>query len=195
MESTVNRWMTSIVILAFFSIVALAGTRSVQASSNVVVTNSTTQPVPVAVQGTPGVLVKNAPLSPVPVNYVTHGKDGYEYFTTLFFSQPDTNASITYNGIPGERFVITNVSCNGSGGTHAPNSVELTLYTKANGTLVGDKVIPMSPYGTGFPTSADQQTLMYLDPTNKLYIVAGRASTGTSATCLVTLSGYRVTYP
>jgi hypothetical protein len=190
--------MTSIVILGFFAIIAVAGTHAaVQGASNVVVTNSTTQPVPIAVQGTPGVTVKNPPLSPVPVNIVTHGKDGYQYFTSVSFSQNDTNNTTTYSGIPGERFVITNISLNMVGGNLAqPGYAEFNVMTKSTNTILTDKIIPIVPYtGDAFRSFADQQTLILLDPTNKLAISVIRNGSGVSGTCNVTLTGYRVTYP
>jgi hypothetical protein len=87
MQSFRHRTSVSVFLLATFVLITVAGTRStaVQTPSNVLVTNSTSQPVPVAVQGTPNVRalqggtwnvyllgsptlrINNAPSAPVPV--------------------------------------------------------------------------------------------------------------------------------
>jgi hypothetical protein len=67
MQTSTDRRITYVFFLLMFAIIASAGTRSaIQASSNVVVTNATTQPVPVAIQGTP--TVKATPNGTFPVS-------------------------------------------------------------------------------------------------------------------------------
>jgi hypothetical protein len=85
MELFRHRIGVSLFLVAAFAIITLAGTRSAsQAASNVLVTNTTSQAVPVAVQGTPNVRslqggtwsvyllgsptlrINNAPSAPVP---------------------------------------------------------------------------------------------------------------------------------
>jgi hypothetical protein len=152
MQNTTNRWMSSIVLLAFFAIIAYAGRSSAQASS-VVVANTTSQPVPTTVQGTPNVRslqggtwsvyllgsptlrVNNAPSAPVPVSD-TRDK---QPFQQAYFGQINDGAFVAQAGavtVPaGKRLVIDRLnvySTQGSGNT--VNVVGVTVYSPATGS-------------------------------------------------------------
>jgi hypothetical protein len=91
MKQFSHRSSVSLFLLATFAIITFAGSRSAsQAASNVLVTNTTSQPVPVALQGTPNVRalqggtwsvyllgsptlrINNAVTAPVPVKDVNN---------------------------------------------------------------------------------------------------------------------------
>jgi hypothetical protein len=207
MKSTLNRWATSIVLLSFFAIIGIAGTRSVaRVASDVFVTNTTAAPVPVAVQGSPAVQatvvgtpnVKVTNTVAVPVRDAAHGKDGYQMFKLNTTTSGNTADFMTASALPGERFVITNIAATSSGTTPGTADVEATVSVVSSSSNLGEVIVPMATVPT-MPalTTGNQPTLLYLDPgqTLNIQLLRTTANDSNSTVDTVTVTGYRVTYP
>jgi hypothetical protein len=131
MQNTANRWMSGLFLLAMFAIVAFAGTHSAAQASSVLVTNTTSQPVPTTVQGTPNVRslqggtwnvyllgsptlrINNAPSAPIP-NRDVDNPDRYAFqLSDVEYTQDGSPGSsyLTYTVPAGKRLVVTYVSC------------------------------------------------------------------------------------
>lgn len=88
MENKANRWMTSLVLLSMFGVIAVAGSRATRAqgTQNVLVTNTSSQQVPVlpaarpapggayivSVANAPNVKVVSSPTTPVSIKEVNN---------------------------------------------------------------------------------------------------------------------------
>jgi hypothetical protein len=188
MERTANRWLTVILLLCFLAIIGFAaGRQNTTAATSVLVTNTTAQPVPVKLTGT---------TVPININESTHGKDGLQVLKTFSILANFPNGSGSFDAIPGERFVITNIevtdgSDDGNYLTHVKASV-----VDPHGTPVTDADLQISKQNTPITvfSSAHWQGLMYLDPYQHLQISADHQGT-TADFIRVTYSGYRVSYP
>jgi hypothetical protein len=185
MERTVNRWLTVVLLFCFLAIIAFAaGRQNATAATSVLVTNSTSQPVPIRQTAT------------LNVNDSTHGKDGLQIFRNFPIAASVENGVGKVNAIPGERFVITEIDVSyASSSTDYLN--ELEVYSNsASGPVEGDVGIPITTQ-VGIDSSfsfGHWQGTFYLDPGQTLSINAYRTGSG-AGTASVTLAGYRVTYP
>ena len=122
MQHTPNRWITTVGLISLLAMIGLARSAAVQASSNVVVTNATTQPVPVKVISTSAtpvntlvvnstaqalpVKVVTTPTTPVNVNLSTHGKDALQVVLQAALGLNGAGGTVYFDSIPGERFAL-----------------------------------------------------------------------------------------
>lgn len=207
---SLNRFTTSILLVAVFAILAVAAGLGRQATSSpqsVLVTNSTSQAVPVkpasgsafatAITNTPNVhaYITNTATAPVNVNDATHGKDGYEVSYTENIAINTTDAALGMPALSGRRFVIQSVSVYMlSVSNDALGMGSLRIYDK-NGNRVFVGLYPQTLAFSGFLQSTmNSQGPFYLDPGQELEIYAYR--TGTAAEqCYITLTGFTVAYP
>jgi hypothetical protein len=185
MERTVNRWLTVVLLFCFLAIIAFAaGRQNATAATSVLVTNSTSQPVPIKQTAT------------LNINDSTHGKDGLQIFRNFPTSVNVEDGIGTVNAIPGERFVITNIEVN----YESPDNDVLTAArvstSVGNGPVLGLAGIPITVQSVG-PSSfsiGHWQGTIFLDPGQTLSLHAFRSGS-VSGTVYFMLTGYRVTYP
>jgi hypothetical protein len=186
MERTVNRWLTVVLLFCFLAIIAFAaGRQNATAPTNVLVTNTTSQPVPIKQTAT------------LNVNDLTHGKDGLQLFRNFTMSAGSQNGIGSVNAIPGERFVITDIDVT-YGSVNSDNLTILQLYiTDSHSGGLATIGIPVTTQvrvdGAAWSFGHWQGTL-YLDSTQILSLDAYRSGT-VAGTVGLTLSGYRVAYP
>jgi hypothetical protein len=191
MEQRTNRWITTLVLVGFFAIIAAAAGRQgpTTTTSNVIVANTSAQQVPVR--------ITSSVSTPINVNNYTHGKDGLQILKVLSFQPNIPNASATLNAVPGERFVITNISVNFSLFSSNDSLTGIFVDVKdSHGNLVASQcLLPQVVSNSTFTSSTVNQTsLLYLDPGQHL-TVEGYRGMAESANCFATFSGYRVAYP
>jgi hypothetical protein len=186
MERTVNRWLTVILLFCFLAIIAFAAGRQNQtAPTNVLVTNTTSQPVPIKQTAT------------LNINDFTHGKDGLYIGRQVPVVNGLENGNISIPSIPGERFVITemDITYSSVSNDYLTASIVETLDTHNN--LVSTTGIPITnqePDSSSSYSFSHWQGTLYLDPSQTLVVNLYRNGTA-SNTAHVTLSGYRVAYP
>jgi hypothetical protein len=184
-----NRWGATILLVVFFAIIAAARTnRAVQVSSNVFVTNTTANPVAVTATTT----------QPLPTRDAFHGKDALQRTGVCTMAASASTASLTMSAIPGERFVITNVSAASSSPSNNAAAGAVTIQIMAGPNLIAQSCLPMNatPAGTA-STTVNLPVLLCHDPTETAKITFDRfpGDAVDNVNNVVTVSGYRVTYP
>jgi hypothetical protein len=189
MQYSSNRWLTSALLLGFFAIIGVAaGRQGAPTTTNVLVTNTTQQAVPVK--------IASSVATPINVNESTHGKDGLQLSQLLTINTGTSNNIITFNSIPGERFVITHFSVE-------MTSVDSDSLTGLFVSLVDSHNTQIYQNFFSLDTKTVQSflmsylntpVLMYLDPGQSIHVSGYRVGNGTEQ-AYVTLSGYRVSYP
>jgi hypothetical protein len=179
MDINANRAVTVLILVGFVGIIAAASStkRAVQNSTNVVVTNSGTQVIP--------------------VRDAAHGKDGLTLFRSSTLVSGGLGQSMEVDAIPGERFVVTDISMNSAGSDITKLISGADVVLRSGNSVIDHVQFPLTAFKqTTVPCSAGSlQTKIYLDPGQFLEITANRTSTGTQDTYDFKVSGYRVTYP
>jgi hypothetical protein len=207
MQNTTNRWMSSIVLLAFFAIIAYAGRSSAQASS-VVVTNTTSQPVPTTVQGTPNVRslqggtwsvyllgaptvrINNATSAPVPVS-PTAEKNVFQYSNSITLNPGSAYSSQPFYTVPpGKRLILDWVSClsYANGDNEACNLVTVGSYNGGSAYLAMQSV-------TLRKTVANVPVHLVVEAGDQVFVNTDRTGFSTSDTTVFTLEGHFVSVP
>jgi hypothetical protein len=206
MQNTTNRWMSSIVLLAFFAIIAYAGRSSAQASS-VLVTNTTSQPVPTTVQGTPNVRslqggtwsvyllgaptvrINNATSAPVPVSPVAD-KNLFQYQNFLTLPAGVSAESLSFYSVPsGKRLILDWIDCVSfaSADNDAPNIVAVN---SANGSA------HLAMQSIGLRQSlANGPVHLVFESGDQVKVEADRAGASTDVSAYFTLEGHFVSVP
>jgi hypothetical protein len=204
MNNNPNRWMSAFFLLAMFSIVAFAGTRAgVQASSNVLVTNPTSQPVNVKqigylqtyVLGRPGVRIYNPDYAPIPTrNNDEPGRNAYAFYVNQYVNPGLASVSVAIASPPaGKRLVITHASAN-CYNSDPFTAVSLSLKNNANTTLSNRTfLLTVDPAGTVVTGSTDM--FLRVDPTDTLIVSGVRSTSANNNDLYLNLEGYYVSMP
>jgi hypothetical protein len=204
MSNNPNRWMSAFFLLAMFSIVAFAGTRAgVQASSNVLVTNPTSQPANVKqvgalqtyILGHPGVRIYNPDYAPVPTRDNDEpGRNAYDYYENMYFQPGVDSMHVTIAPPPaGKRLILTHISgnCNGA---DPVTQVTISLQGKAF-TTYSTRAFPINAQPVGSLESGSIDAFLKVDPTDNLEIYASRFSAAGTQSFYLNLEGYYVSMP
>jgi hypothetical protein len=194
MDKQINRGITVVLLLGFVAIVCLgAGRQGTNAASDVIVTNTTSQPVPVKSTATAR--------TPSFVDTSPTARDNLQLCQTFEITGSAINHIFVFNAIPGERFVIKHIIAT----LHTNNGDTIvgataSIYSQNGGDpLFRDMATPMS-YGDGangfFGTSSGVHFTeeCMLDSGGSLQVDVLRSGSGGDYVN-VTVSGYRVSYP
>jgi hypothetical protein len=191
---TTNRSITTISLLLFFGIIAVAGTRASVQASDVIVTNSTSQPVPTTVQGTPNVRslqggtwsvyllgsptlrINNATSAPIPTNDVT-GPDKQPFSFAKQYVIPNGTAGSMDSFVvpPGKRLFIDSVSGSAYDATPGNNAQVFKVSVVYSGSgFRGDMYVPLTPLPDGYNVVGNQLTKLLAEPGDTVYVVVKR---------------------
>jgi hypothetical protein len=187
MDKNANKWVTVIFLVAFAAIIACAaGRQATTAPTNVLVTNSTSQPVPVRIFSS---------TSTVSVHDVARGKDLIQLFEQFEIADGQTSGNTVLNNIPGERLVITNVACQ----MQNTNLLYVDFSVQdSHGHRVSDTALPVPapiPFSGITVSLLSQNVQILLDPGQVLTITGARSTSSGLVVANVTVEGYRVSYP
>lgn len=221
MNNTRSRWSTSLFLLATFGIIAAAGTHSAKSArtgTDVVVTNTTSQAVPVSVQGVASVHAYqagayNVQLTGTPyvhayqagpynvqlvgtpnVNVQNMGSTGNAFMIAMQSNISDGNqqgTTLSYQVPAGKRFIVTNVAA-------TSNSVNQNSFATYVSIGAEDAIVdvPMSPtWGSSQHSQGNLQTYLVIDGGYGIYVSAARSGTAGYLSTYITLSGQLVNYP
>jgi hypothetical protein len=202
MQNATNRWMSSIILLAFFAIVAYAGRAGVQAS-NVVVTNSTSQPVPTTVQGTPNVrslqggiwstyilgapTVRVANTAAAPAQTVNVDQRGNTTQTFSFSSSAYSSVQALYAVPAGKRFVIEFVSV-WSTSSVSGEVISSAQLTGGSGTTAR-LLVPFPLQVNAFESGATLPCNLVLQPQDTFGLAWNRTAASHDVQVTVTVTG------
>jgi hypothetical protein len=202
MHFQTNRWMTTLVLLSFFAIIAYAGTaRAVQAAQNVFVTNTSSAPVPTTITNVPSVRVINSAPSPVITKDIQNpaSQPFIKFFDTPIAS--GVNFAIqSFTASAHARIVFTHVSTFSNVGTAAGaddgvGAFGVDVTTRQLVHTGSWAFLPKKSESYPGMAASNDQTTIVLNPGDKMQLEVTRYGTSAALRAFATFSGYYVYVP
>ncbi|HEY3783077.1 MAG TPA: hypothetical protein VGL56_18520 [Fimbriimonadaceae bacterium] len=193
MKNSLNRWMSSILLLSIFALLAFGGSSSVKVAAQsrqpVLVTNTSQQPVPVQVYGTSAVQAQQTGTWNVNVTDVVPNKDinniAHDPFATRVY--PTVQQTVSFTVPAHKRLVINQFS---GYDLSSGNVLDYVIYTTTNGAG-GALVIPVTTHNGGYGY-AIQPICLIADPGTTVSVAVDDSNSQDPAGVNVDIHGYYV---